>query len=180
MNCRDKWVAQFAHKVKHPNDKLPSKFVEGKGYDKALFTTPYTDNDCGQQKWGGWNLKGQQEWAKMKKAIKVARAKKVEVKKDGKTFEMRHVDQLEGEFLKLLLKAENMTDPPAQRAAKGKAPSERETFDPNADSDDEDEDDEAPKGDDKAPKEDDKAARRTSTRGKGGQGGGKAKKPRTR
>ena len=232
-------MAQYKHKVGHPNDNLPTKFEEGKGYDKAMFTTPYTVSDAGQQPWGGWSLTGQQEWAKMKKAIKAAKKKMVPVEvenddgeeeenageeDDGKTFEMRHVDKVEEDFLKLLLDLEKRTDPPAPKAAKAKPPTEREKYDPNADSDDEDDanggedddkgegkddkaakgDDDSPKGDDDSPKgekkdndgedEEDKpgneeekdangektAPKRRSSRHKEGQGGGDAKKPKTK
>ena len=127
-------MAQYAHKGKHPNERLPTKWVEG--LDKALFETPYTDNDCGQQIWGGWNVEGQREWAILKKEIKVAKAKVIEIQEDDKTFTITKFDHVEDIFLKLLTSTEQGKKGPA-KAAKAKAPSERELFDPNADSDEE-------------------------------------------
>ena len=152
MNCRAKWAAQFAFKANNPNERLPLKDEEGKKYDKALFKTPYTDNDCGQQKWGGWNIEGQKEFLKIRKEIKQAKKAKTEVQEGEETKEVNKFEQVEEDYMKMLIQADNIAQVNTQRPPAARAPNERDTFDPNPDdsSDDEEDDDDDAKGAGKA------------------------------
>ena len=153
MNCRAKWKAQFAFKANNPNERLPLKDDKTKNYDKDLFKTPYTDNDCGQQKWGGWNLEGQKEFLKIRKEIRQAKKAKIQVQEGEETEEVNKFEQVEKDYMKMLIEADDIAQVHAQRPPPAaRAPNERDTFDPNAysDSEDDDDDDDQGKGGGKA------------------------------
>ena len=114
-NYHDRWIATKEWMVAHPNTKLPARDKTNKDMD--VFKAKWTDQDGGQQPYGGWDPAAKERFNDLRIAIHAVRA-------DEETLEY------EKKALQLLQKEHNITgdEPPKKKKKTGKVRKIVETF----------------------------------------------------